>query len=70
MAYRTFRTAGVRRLPVLEDHRVVGVLTVDDMLIDVFQGLADLLGPVGWSVLDRGTTRTCLRGHPPGSFIP
>ncbi|WP_086830446.1 cyclic nucleotide-binding/CBS domain-containing protein [Streptomyces sp. NRRL B-24572] len=51
-AYRTFRTAGVRRLPVLEDHRVVGVLTVDDMLIDVFQRLADLLGPVAWSVLE------------------
>ncbi|MFE0644982.1 cyclic nucleotide-binding/CBS domain-containing protein [Streptomyces sp. NPDC058877] len=51
-AYRTFRTGGVRRLPVLEDHRVVGVLTVDDMLIDVFQRLADLLGPVAWSVLE------------------
>ena len=52
VAYRTFRTAGVRRLPVLEDHRVAGVLTVDDMLIDVFQRLADLLGPVAWSVLE------------------
>ncbi|MEU3077050.1 CBS domain-containing protein [Streptomyces laurentii] len=52
VAYRTFRTAGVRRLPVLEDHRVVGILTVDDMLIDVFQRLADLLGPVAWSVLE------------------
>ncbi|MGW5419422.1 CBS domain-containing protein [Streptomyces sp. NPDC003943] len=52
VAYRTFRTAEVRRLPVLEDHRVVGVLTVDDMLIDVFQRLADLLGPIAWSVLE------------------
>ncbi|MCH0541011.1 CBS domain-containing protein [Streptomyces sp. MUM 203J] len=52
VAYRTFRTAGVRRLPVLDGHRVVGVLTVDDMLIDVFQRLADLLGPVAWSVLE------------------
>ncbi|MFG2867427.1 CBS domain-containing protein [Streptomyces sp. NPDC048338] len=51
-AYRTFRTSGVRRLPVLDGHRVVGILTVDDMLMDVFQRLADLLGPVAWSVLE------------------
>ncbi|MFH8576551.1 CBS domain-containing protein [Streptomyces zaomyceticus] len=51
-AYRTFRGSGFRRLPVLDGHRVVGVLTVDDMLIDVFQRLADLLGPVAWSVLE------------------
>ncbi|MFJ5830613.1 cyclic nucleotide-binding/CBS domain-containing protein [Streptomyces sp. NPDC093089] len=52
VAYRTFRRSGFRRLPVLDGHRVVGVLTVDDMLIDVFQRLADLLGPVAWSVLE------------------
>ncbi|MGW6390986.1 CBS domain-containing protein [Streptomyces sp. NPDC055103] len=51
-AYRTFRRSGVRRLPVVDGHRVVGVLTVDDMLIDVFRRLADLLGPVAWSVLE------------------
>ncbi|MET9885634.1 CBS domain-containing protein [Streptomyces sp. NPDC006430] len=51
-AYRIFRTSGVRRLPVLEGHRVVGMLTVDDMLMDVFQRVADLLGPVAWSVLE------------------
>lgn len=55
-AYRTFRRSGFRRLPVLDGHRAVGVLTVDDMLIDVLQRLSDLLGPVAWSVL----------GEPPG----
>ncbi|MFD0265581.1 cyclic nucleotide-binding/CBS domain-containing protein [Streptomyces sp. NPDC127106] len=50
-AYRIFRTTGVRRLPVLDGGRVVGVLTVDDLLMDVFQRVADLLGPVAWSVL-------------------
>ncbi|MFF9391336.1 CBS domain-containing protein [Streptomyces griseoluteus] len=51
VAYRTFRRTGVRRLPVLDAGRVVGVLTLDDLLLDVFRRLADLLGPVAWSVL-------------------
>ncbi|MFJ3927075.1 CBS domain-containing protein [Streptomyces sp. NPDC090022] len=51
-AYRIFHRSGVRRLPVLDGHRVVGMLTVDDMLMDVFQRVADLLGPVAWSVLE------------------
>ncbi|WP_406259854.1 hypothetical protein OH779_01380 [Actinacidiphila glaucinigra] len=50
-AYRTFRRCGVRRLPVLEGHRLVGVPTVDDLFLDVFQHLADLLGPVAGTVL-------------------
>ncbi|GGI94580.1 CBS domain-containing protein [Streptomyces brasiliensis] len=52
VAYRTFRRAGVRRLPVLDGRQVVGVLTIDDLLLDVFQRLADLLGPVAWSILE------------------
>ncbi|QES47043.1 CBS domain-containing protein [Streptomyces venezuelae] len=51
-AYRTFRNSGVRRLPVLDGQRVVGMLTVDDLLMDVFRRVADLLGPIAWSVLE------------------
>ncbi|MEV6191969.1 CBS domain-containing protein [Streptomyces sp. NPDC051920] len=51
VAYRTFRRTGIRRLPVLDVDRVVGVLTIDDLLLDVFRRLTDLLGPVAWSVL-------------------
>lgn len=51
-AYQTFRNSGVRRLPVLDGRRVVGMLTVDDLLMDVFRRVADLLGPVAWSVLE------------------
>lgn len=51
-AYETFRNSSVRRLPVLDGHRVVGMLTVDDLLMDVFRRVADLLGPVAWSVLE------------------
>ncbi|MFI6355342.1 CBS domain-containing protein [Streptomyces sp. NPDC050743] len=50
-AYRAFRRSGVRRLPVLDGRRPVGVVTIDDLLLDVFRRLADLLGPVAWSVL-------------------
>ncbi|MEU6417458.1 CBS domain-containing protein [Streptomyces spiralis] len=37
VAYRLFRRFGVRRLPVLDRHRVVGVIAVDDLLLDVFR---------------------------------
>ncbi|MDF6022918.1 CBS domain-containing protein [Streptomyces sp. JH34] len=64
-AYRVFRTSGIRRLPVVDGPRVVGILTVDDMLMDVFQRLADLLGPVAWSVLEEppGPPSTGTRGR-------
>ncbi|MFI1539233.1 cyclic nucleotide-binding/CBS domain-containing protein [Streptomyces anandii] len=51
VAYRKFRHTGVRRLPVLRGGEVLGVLTIDDLFLDVLQRLADLLGPVAWSVL-------------------
>ncbi|WP_420078703.1 CBS domain-containing protein [Streptomyces sp. JL4002] len=51
-AYRMFRHSGVRRLPVLDGQQVVGMLTIDDLLMDVFRRVADLLGPVAWSVLE------------------
>ncbi|MFI9809200.1 CBS domain-containing protein [Streptomyces sp. NPDC052301] len=51
VAYRTFRRTGVRRLPVLDAGRVVGMLTIDDLFLDLFRRFADLLGPVAWSVL-------------------
>ncbi|OIJ63848.1 cyclic nucleotide-binding/CBS domain-containing protein [Streptomyces mangrovisoli] len=50
-AYQAFRRTGVRRLPVLHAGRVVGVLTVDDLFLDVFGRLGDLLGPLSSSVL-------------------
>ncbi|MFG3292927.1 cyclic nucleotide-binding/CBS domain-containing protein [Streptomyces sp. NPDC048179] len=56
-AYRAFRRTGVRRLPVLELGRVVGVLTIDDLFLDVFRGRADLLGPVARTVLQEPSGR-------------
>jgi CBS domain-containing protein len=61
-AYQTFRRTGVRRLPVVFQGRLVGLLAIDDLFLDVFQRYADLLGPVSWSTLhdqplDEGPTR-------------
>ncbi|UUN25628.1 CBS domain-containing protein [Streptomyces sp. FIT100] len=51
-AYRAFRRSGVRRLPVMDENgHVAGLLTIDDLFLDVFQRLADVLGPVAWTVL-------------------
>lgn len=63
-AHQTFRRTDVRRLPVLASGQVVGVLTVDDLLLDVFRRLGDLLGPVAWSVLQES------REAPPGNPAP
>ncbi|RVU22748.1 CBS domain-containing protein [Streptomyces antnestii] len=63
MAYRTFRRTGVRRLPVLREGEAVGVLTIDDLFLDVLGRLADLLGPVSWSVLQEPP-------EPPSAVVP
>lgn len=53
-AYQAFRRTGVRRLPVLDGRRPVGLLAVDDLLLDVLRRLFDLLGPISWSALRDG----------------
>ncbi|MET9903666.1 CBS domain-containing protein [Streptomyces sp. NPDC006446] len=64
VAYRTFRRTGVRRLPVLEADRVVGVLTIDDLFLDVLRRLTDLLGPVAWSILQEPPEQPSQAGSP------
>jgi len=63
-AYGAFRRTGVRRLPVLELGRVVGMLTIDDLFLDVFRRLADLLGPVAQTVLQEPSGREAAGGAP------
>ncbi|MEV5953101.1 CBS domain-containing protein [Streptomyces sp. NPDC051987] len=65
-AYQAFRRTGVRRLPVLELGRVTGMLTVDDLFLDVFRRLADLLGPVARTVLQEPPGHDSGDGAPPG----
>ncbi|QHC23041.1 CBS domain-containing protein [Streptomyces sp. GS7] len=50
-AYRTMCRSAVRRLPVLDRGRLVGVVALDDLLMDVSRRLSELLGAVSWCVL-------------------
>jgi CBS domain-containing protein len=45
-AYRILGSHGVRRLPVLEDGEIVGMLTVDDLLVGIATDLEHLVHPV------------------------
>ena len=45
-AFARFRTHGVRRLVVVRDGQFVGMLTIDDLMIDLANDLADLARPV------------------------
>jgi len=50
-AFALFRTHGVRRLVVLRDGHFVGMISVDDLLIDVAADLSDLARPVTAEIL-------------------
>lgn len=50
-AFALFRTHAVRRLAVVRGERFVGMVTVDDLLIDLAGDLADLARPVTAEVL-------------------
>jgi signal-transduction protein with cAMP-binding, CBS, and nucleotidyltransferase domain len=45
-AFAMFRTHGLRRLAVTRDGRFVGMLSIDDLLIDLAADLADLARPI------------------------
>ena len=50
-ATRLFAEHPVRRLPLVEGGRVVGVLTMDDLMVDAIGDLAALVRPVTGQVL-------------------
>jgi signal-transduction protein with cAMP-binding, CBS, and nucleotidyltransferase domain len=50
-AVRIFGTHAFRRLPVVEGHRVVGVVAVDDLLISLTNQLADVTRGLSAQVL-------------------
>jgi len=50
-AFALFRSHAVRRLAVVRDDRFVGMITVDDLLVDLAADLSDLARPVTAEVL-------------------
>lgn len=50
-AFSIFRTHGIRRLPVVRGDRFVGMISVDDLLMNVAAELGDLVRPVTGEVL-------------------
>jgi CBS domain-containing protein len=45
-AFRIFRAHGIRRLAVVREEQFVGMVTIDDLLIDLAAHLTDLSRPV------------------------
>jgi CBS domain-containing protein len=49
--FAIFRSHAVRRLPVMRDGKFVGMITIDDLIMDVSADLADLARPISGEVL-------------------
>jgi CBS domain-containing protein len=50
-ALEIFRARPIRRLPVVDEGRMVGMLTVDDLMIHLINDLSDLVAPVTGQVV-------------------
>ena len=50
-AYEALKEAGVRRLPVLEDKDLAGILTADDLLVALVLELGAVVSPVAHEML-------------------
>jgi len=51
-AYRMLKEAGVRRLPVLEDGDLGGIITVDDLLVALVLELGAVISPIAEEILN------------------
>ena len=51
-AYRILKEAGVRRLPVLEDGDLGGIVTVDDLLVALVLELGAVVSPIAQELID------------------
>jgi CBS domain-containing protein len=51
-AFKLFREHSCRRLPVVRDDQFVGMLTVDDVLLELASDLSDLTRPIENEVVD------------------
>jgi len=53
-AYRILKDAGVRRLPVLEDGDLGGIISLDDLLVALVLELGAVVSPIAKEVLEVG----------------
>jgi len=60
-ALSIFHTHAIRRLPLVENGQMVGMITTDDLLIDRVADLADLMRPI---------TGQVVFGHPDRQDLP
>jgi signal-transduction protein with cAMP-binding, CBS, and nucleotidyltransferase domain len=51
MALTIFHSHAIRRLPLVEDGRIVGMLTTDDLLIDIVADLGEIVRPITGQVV-------------------
>lgn len=51
VAYQVMHRAGVRRLPVVEGCRLIGLVALDDLLMDVSRRLGEVLESLAWCAL-------------------
>lgn len=51
-AYRLLKETGVRRLPVLEDSELGGIITADDLLVALTLELAAVVSPIAQEILE------------------
>jgi CBS domain-containing protein len=52
-AYRLLEEADVRRLPVLEDSELAGIVTIDDLLVGLVLELGALVSPIAAETFGR-----------------
>lgn len=50
-AAQLFREHAIRRLPIISDDRVLGMISADDLLIDLTQDMADVVRPITGEVI-------------------
>ena len=50
-AFALFRSHGLRRLAVVREGRLVGMITIDDLLVDLAADLADLARPLTGEII-------------------
>lgn len=51
-AYQAIKSAGVRRLPVLEEENLAGIVTADDLLVALVLELGAVVSTVGHQMLE------------------